>query len=115
MASRERVKRGERVMFWCAHVEAWRASGVSQSRYSREHGIRQSGLSYWIRRFKTPATPLPLPNIVEISAATVVQAVRSMPDPAPLTLLIADRFQLDIRDDFHAHILEKLIRTLERL
>ncbi len=67
MASRERVKRGERVMFWCAHVEAWRASGVSQSRYSREHGIRQSGLSYWIRRFKTPATPLPLPNIVGMS------------------------------------------------
>ncbi len=41
MESRQRVKRDERVAFWRAHVETWRTSGVSQSRYSREHGIRQ--------------------------------------------------------------------------
>ncbi len=115
MESRQIVNKDERVAFWPAQVEAWRTSGVSQSRYSREQGIRKTDLSYWIRRVKTPATPLPLPNLVKISTETVVQAVRSASDPAPRTLMIADCYQFGICYDFYALVLEKLIRTLERL
>jgi len=117
MTGRKKGNSEGRVAYWRAHVAAWRKSGLSQTRYSPEHGIRQSALSYWIQFLKPPSTSTPrlLPNIVEISAATVFQAVRSDSARAPLALLIADRYQLDIRDDFHAHVLEKLIRTLERL
>jgi len=68
-----------------------------------------------MRRFKTPSTPLPNPNLVEISTATVIQAMRSVSDPAPLTLMIEGSYQLGIHDDFYARFLEKVIRTLERL
>ncbi len=71
MESRKRVKRDEPVAFWRAHVARWRTSGVSQLQYSHEHGIRQRSLCYWIRRFKTPATPWPHPNLVEFSTAKV--------------------------------------------
>jgi len=56
-----------------------------------------------------------VPIIFEISPAAVVQALRPEHAPAPLTLTIAGRYQLDIRDDFRAQALEKVVRTPERL
>lgn len=103
------------VAHWRAHVMAWRKSGLSQTCYSREHGISQSSLSYWIQRLKAGLPPATLPSIVEISPAAVVQALRPEHAPAPLTLTIAGRYQLDIHDDFRAQVLEKVVRTLERL
>jgi len=103
------------VAYWRAHIAAWRKSGFSQTCYSREHGISQSSLSYWIQRLKTGLPPAKLPIIFEISPAAVVQALRPEHAPAPLTLTIAGRYQLDIRDDFRAQALEKVVRTPERL
>lgn len=37
----------EREAYWQAHLERWRASGESQSAYSRRHGLRANQLSYW--------------------------------------------------------------------
>jgi transposase-like protein len=33
-----------------AHVAAWRASGLSQLRYAREHGLGKTTLQKWIAR-----------------------------------------------------------------
>ena len=54
------------VAYWRAHIAAWRKSGLSQTCYSREHGISQSSLSYWIQRLKMSLPPATLPSIVEI-------------------------------------------------
>lgn len=40
----------EREAFWQAHLAGWCASGLSQSGYSRRHGLRSNQLSYWHRR-----------------------------------------------------------------
>ena len=115
MKNRPRRATEENVALWRAHVAAWQKSGLSQSRYSREHGIRQSSLSYWILRLNVALPATSRPNIVEISPATIVQALRPEQAPAPLTLCIAGRYQLQIRGDFAAHVLEKVVRTLEGL
>ena len=85
MKSRQKVSHEERLAYWRAHVAAWQESGLSQSRYSRENGIRQSALSYWIRRLSMTLTAPALPNIVEVAPAFVVQALRPELAPASLT------------------------------
>jgi hypothetical protein len=106
-------KKETRAAQWRAHVEAWRGSGLSQVSYCRDHGISQSSLKYWNRRLNIAPQPLTLPSIVEIAPVTALRAFQS--EPAPLTLRIAGRYQLDIRDDFPSLVLEKVVRTLERL
>ena len=115
MKSRQTGKNEARVAHWRAHVTAWRESGLSQVSYCRDHDISQSSLKYWIRRLDIAPPPVALPSIVEIAPATVVQALRPEHTPAPFTLTIAGRYQLDIRDDFRTQVLEKVVRTLERL
>ena len=33
--------------YWRGHVETWRASGLSQSNYCQQHGLKTHSLSYW--------------------------------------------------------------------
>lgn len=34
------------------HIEQWRASGLSQSEYSRRHGLKMATFNYWVRRME---------------------------------------------------------------
>ena len=45
------AKGGEREARWRRHVDAWRASGGTQTAYCKEHGLRSHSLSYWHLRF----------------------------------------------------------------
>jgi hypothetical protein len=38
-------KRAEQIR----HIEQWRASGLSQSEYSRRHGLKMATFNYWVR------------------------------------------------------------------
>lgn len=40
----------ERELYWRGQIVRWQASGLSQSGYSRENGLRPNQLSYWYRR-----------------------------------------------------------------
>lgn len=40
----------EKEAYWRGHLERWQRSGLSQSAYSRVHGLRSNQLSYWHRR-----------------------------------------------------------------
>jgi hypothetical protein len=63
--------------FWTRHVHAWRASGLSQARYSRRHRLARGTLGYWasaLRRSETVAAPL-----VEVGRSEVRHPVPSSP------------------------------------
>ncbi len=40
---------------WAEHLDAWRASGLSQNAYCRQHGLRPNRLSYWKRKLAAPS------------------------------------------------------------
>jgi len=46
----------ERATVWQRHLTAWKASGLSQRAYSRQHDINVSTFNNWIRK---PIVPLP--------------------------------------------------------
>jgi hypothetical protein len=73
-------------------------NGLSQARYSREH--RQAKLSRLLdSAVQKKHTPAASSNIVEITPANVVQALRPARGSAPFPLTVAGRCQLDIRDN----------------
>lgn len=55
--------------FWLAHIDAWKTSSKSQSRYCNEHGLKLSSFGYW-RTLHMPKKPTPLPFVKMTSVAT---------------------------------------------
>jgi hypothetical protein len=63
--------------FWTRHVDAWRASGLTQTSYSRRHRLTRGTLGYWasaLRRSEAVAAPL-----VEVGRTDVTQQRPSSP------------------------------------
>lgn len=56
-----------------ALVEAWEASGLSQTAFAKSHGISQHIVSYWKRRLARPM-PAALPaHMVRVSTTAGIQ------------------------------------------
>jgi hypothetical protein len=53
---------------WQAHLDAWRASGLSQSMYCKKHGLSLSSFGYWLHR---PATGKPSTAVVPVVKAAI--------------------------------------------
>ncbi|MGD9660574.1 MAG: hypothetical protein AB7U63_04815 [Porticoccaceae bacterium] len=108
--------RSEKTVYWAGHISAWQRSGLSQGAYCRRHGLSQSSLGYWRRRLETTANekaapfvtivPVPLPASPHADMATVAE---------PMLVHVGKTFRIEIRGDFAAPVLEKLVRTLTRL
>ena len=60
----------ERRQFWLGHVQAWRASGLTQVAYCQQHGLKPKAFSYWSRQQRQGNPPLTLvPVAVRPSSA----------------------------------------------
>ena len=104
----------EKAAYWSGHIATWRRSGLSQGAYCRQHGLSQSSLNYWRAR---------LSKSDKVSAFSVTFVPVPLPAPAPAIIApsepilvhVGDDFRIEIRGDFAAPVLEKLVRTLRRL
>ena len=74
--------------FWLSHIEAWRASGLSQGRYCGKHHLAKSTLGWWSSKLRREAAESP--EVVEVGRAEVKQR---RPSPA-IELVVADRYLL---------------------
>ena len=116
MAASATEHRSEKAAYWSEHIVAWRGSGLSQGAYCRRHGLSQSSLSYWRKRLGATddvgvasfvtIVPVPLLTSAQADMATT---------PEPLLVHVGNAFRIEIRGDFAAPVLEKLVRTLTRL
>ncbi|BAH75341.1 IS66 family insertion sequence element accessory protein TnpA [Solidesulfovibrio magneticus] len=106
----------EKATYWTEHIAAWHKSGLSQGAYCRRHGLSQSSLSYWRKRLGATddvgvasfVTIVPVPLLASTQADMLTA-------PEPLLVHVGDAFRIEIRGDFAAPVLEKLVRTLTRL
>ena len=102
----------EKAAYWSEHIAAWQCSDLSQGAYCRRHGLSQSSLSYWRKRLGAmddgegasfvAIVPVPLPASPQAA-------------PEPILVHVGNAFRIEIRGDFAAPVLEKLVRTLTRL
>ena len=106
----------EKAAYWSEHIAAWHKSGLSQGAYCRRHGLSQSSLSYWRKRLGATddvgvsscvtIVPVPLSASPQADMATT---------PEPMLVHVGNAFHIEIRGDFAAPVLVKLVRTLTQL
>jgi hypothetical protein len=89
------------------HIRRWRSSGLTQAEYCRRNGLKCSTFHYWRRRLGTTS-----------QAVTLVQVPVGFNGGASgtwgqgLTLILADRYKVEIGDNFNASTLARLVDTL---
>lgn len=52
--------------FWKPHIEGWRASGLSQAAYCRQHGLDMKRFAYWRRTLASTAAAASTPALLPI-------------------------------------------------
>ncbi len=107
---------------WQGHIDAQRRSGLSIGRYCHKHSLAQSTFEYWRRKLAVLPSVSPPVHASPVIVPVPIQALQhaetmTVPGPsaAPLRLVVAERFRIEIDGDFSTPVLEKLVVALERL
>jgi hypothetical protein len=114
---RGRPASAERQRFWREHVLAQRTSGMTVRAYCDSQQLSRDAFVYRRKKLaieKSAASGSEF-ALVPVSFAATQQADPCPGPGAPLRLLIGERFHVEIRDDFSAPVLTKLVLTLERM
>jgi transposase-like protein len=90
------------------HMRRWRDSGLTQAEYCRRYELKWSTFHYWRKRLQEKATAL---TLVQVPVRKNLSCHRSH----ELALIVADRYTVEIGQDFNASTLARLVDTLERL
>lgn len=96
--------------FWQHQISKWKVSGLSQKQYCRSRSLALSTFCYWKSRINKPESSAPrfFPLVIPDS--------HTSPSDAGLLLFVGPKqFKIEIKEDFSATVLRKLIATLEQL
>lgn len=104
------MNREQKLRFWRKHITAWQQSQLSQAEYVRQHQLSPQSFKYY-RRFLLPPPDVPSSQVF---MPVVVQdnLVAAPSEDAGLTLVTPQGFRLEIRADFHAESLQRLLKVL---
>ena len=94
---------------WEEHIDGWQSSGLTQADYCDRNGIKLSTFRYWRKRLATPDTPV---TLVPVGFGT---SDGSFACGSGLTLVLADRYKVEVGDNFNSSTLARLVDTLARL
>jgi hypothetical protein len=72
--------------YWRHHVEAWRASGLSQGQYSKKHGLRKRTLGHWSWKLGRAAAT----SLVEVGRTRLTEETPAR----PIELVVEGRYLL---------------------
>jgi hypothetical protein len=85
--------------FWRQQVLNWQESKLSPKEYCCQHNLSKTRFSYWCRRFK----PRPVP----------VALIQLPVQDSGLRLIVNNRYQVEIDEQFSAGTLQHLLQILE--
>ncbi|ETW95815.1 MAG: hypothetical protein ETSY2_47545 [Candidatus Entotheonella gemina] len=97
---------------WHERIQSWRDSGLTQSAWCQQHGIRASKFGYWKRKLETPPSEKPMPH-----SSGFVQAI-SQPDSAapsgmaPLSIILPNGVTVSGIDDSNLSLVQRLVRDV---
>jgi hypothetical protein len=99
------MSRSDKPQFWQAHINAWKASGLSQAQYCQQQEIQFHTFAYWRTRLNRTAAPKSrLLKLGGVSTASRISlalplgirldvAAEDLPTVLPLVLdTVRDRF-----------------------
>jgi len=94
--------------YWEKHVETWRASGMPQAQYCRQHNLKVHCLVYWRKKFVRQDHP-PVP-FVQIKLPEKFQ----LPRPAAIKIAVGS-CRIEVERGFDPDTLKKIVHTLGQL
>jgi hypothetical protein len=71
---------GEKRRYWKEHLDAWRASGLSQVEYCRQHDLSRFQFQYWKRRFQPSAA---FPSFIELPLSQLNRRLETRENKKP--------------------------------
>ena len=107
-ASQTNVKPKDKRSQWQEHMERWQSSGLTQAEYCDRNGVKLSTFRYWRKRLASPDTPV---TLVPVGFGRDGSASSAQ----ELTLVLGDRYKVEVGDNFNSSTLARLVDTLARL
>jgi len=102
----------EREQYWQEQMAAWKASGLKQMQYCREHQISKHAFVYWklklLGKDVVPATLVPV-------SAHQLRNLRGQESSAQIRLVVGEHYRVEIQPGFNAQTLQELLGILEHL
>ena len=106
----DQTRQGRRRQFE-GHVRRWRSSGLSQAEYCRRNDLKWSTFHYWRKRLATSSAAVTL-----VQVPMGFNSNRSDCQPCQeLTLVLGDRYKVEVGDNFNPSTLARLVNTLGQL
>lgn len=93
--------------FWRRHVEAWRASGMTQGQYSRRHRLSKGSLGYWSSTLKRGKA---LRSELVAVGRTQLKEPKSSP---PIELVVGRRYLLRLWAGTDGEHMRQVLSLLE--
>lgn len=109
--NKNRLTRKEKRQFWYDHVERWKESNLNCTEYCLKHELKRSTFVRW--KGKAISTSTSSKELSEISLVPIPIRVPIHPKQDPLTVVVKDRYRIEVKGDFEPRILGKLVQTLE--
>ena len=97
---------------WQERIQSWRDSGLTQSAWCQQHGIRASKFGYWKRKLETAPSVKPVPHSSGFALAV------SQPEPtapsgmAPLSITMPNGVTVSGIDDSNLSLVQRLVRDM---
>ncbi len=98
--------------FWQEQMAAWKASGLKQMQYCREHQLSKHAFVYWKLKL-LGKDPLPA-TLVRVSAHQM-RNLRGQDGSVQIRLVVGERYRVEIRPGFNTQTLQEILGVLERL
>lgn len=101
----------EKRKLWKRHIEQWRGSGSRQAEYCRQHKLSAKSFTYWKRKYRQKAAVSFVPIEVQPEAVSLEKEA----DNTSGLVLCKDGYRIEIREDFRAEALGKVLRAIREL
>ena len=97
----------EKRRFWEQHIQSWRASGLTQTEYQRRNNLPKWQFVYWKKKIDK--------LIVSDEMALVPIPLPSASNTTPLSLIVNDRYRIEISEGFQPTVLEQVLEVVNRV
>jgi hypothetical protein len=103
-------KRAEQIR----HIEQWRASGLSQSEYSRRQGLKMATFNYWVRHREVKAEKSLSSQLgAELLPVRIKEPAQpTAPDVHALVLMTTHGYRLELPASVSSRWLAELLQCL---
>ena len=99
--------------FWRQHIDQWKGSGLTQTAYCRQHGLKLHCFIYSRRKYRCK-DPSPV-SLVEVQLPPVATEAIAGAGCRPLRLVVSRSHCVEVERDFDPVALRQLLHVLERL